>query len=78
MNSRVLYSVIFFVLLLVLLFISKPSIMFEENGDIKNFGMGHDKTLFSFGIFTIVLAILSFYLFTLLDIVFKNKITYSV
>lgn len=78
MNSRVLYSVIFFILLLVLLFISKPSVMFDENGDIKQFGMGTEKTLFSFGIFTAVLAIISFYVFTLLDIIFKNRITYSV
>lgn len=78
MNSRVLYSVIFFILLLVLLFISKPSVMFDENGDIKQFGMGTEKTLFSFGIFTAVLAIISFYVFTLLDIIFKNKITYTI
>lgn len=78
MNSRVLYSVIFFILLLVLLFISKPSVMFDENGDIKPFGMGTERTLFSFGIFTAVLAIVSFYIFTLLDIIFKNRITYTV
>jgi hypothetical protein len=57
---------------------SKPSVMFEENGELKHFGMGNDKTLFSFGIFTVVLAVVSFYLFTLLDIIFKNKISYSV
>lgn len=78
MNSRVLYSVIFFILLLVLLFISKPSVMFDESGDIKQFGMGTEKTLFSFGIFTAVLAIISFYVFTLLDIIFKNRISYTV
>lgn len=73
MKSRVMYSVLFFVLLILLLFISKPSVMFDEHGNFKPFGIGSEKTLFSFGVFTVVLAIVSFYVFTLLDIIFKNN-----
>ena len=74
MNSRVIYSVIFFILLLVLLYTSKSSIMFEQDGkEIKKFGLGHEQTLFSFGIFTIVLAIASFYLFCIIDLIFGSS-----
>jgi len=73
-NSRIIYSVLFFTLLIILLFVSKPSVMFEDNGEFKNFGIGPEKTLFSFGIFTAVLAIISFYIFCIIDMVFqKNK-----
>lgn len=47
--------------------------MFENNGDFKNFGVGSDKTLFSFGVFTVVLAIISFYIFCIIDVVFGKK-----
>ena len=49
--------------------------MFETNGDLKCFGLGPDNTLFSFGIFTVVLAIASFYLFCVIDLIFGNSKT---
>jgi hypothetical protein len=70
--SRVIYSILFFTLLIILLYQVKFSVMFESNGDLKNFGLGSDKTLFSFGIFTVILAILSFYLFCIIDMIFKK------
>mgnify|MGYP003452596851 CR=1 FL=1 len=69
-NTRVLYSVLFYILLIVLIIIAKPSVMFELDGNIKTFGIGEDKTMFSLGVFTVVLAILSFYVFCLIDLVF--------
>lgn len=44
--------------------------MFEDSGDIKKFGIGEDKTLISFGVFTVVCAILSFYVFCFIDMFF--------
>ena len=73
MNSRVVYSVMFFILLLTLLYMCKSSIMFEKNGKMKPFGLNSEQTLFSFGIFTIVLAIASFYLFCIIDLLFGNS-----
>ncbi len=46
--------------------------MFEENGDIKPFGLGIDKTMFSFGVFAVVLAVISFYLFCIIDVIFPK------
>lgn len=71
-NSRIVYSVTFYVLLMILLVISKPSVMFEKDGKLKAFGVGYDKTMFSFGVFAVVLAIMSFYAFCIIDLVFSK------
>jgi hypothetical protein len=73
LNSRVIYSVLFYVLLIILIILAKPSIMFNSNGDIKLFGVGEDKTMFSLGVASILLALVSFYIFCLIDLVFSQK-----
>lgn len=70
-NTRLLYAIVFFVLLIALIFTSKPSLIFNKDGSIKPYGIGEDKTMFSFGVFTVVLAILSFYFFCVIDLIFK-------
>jgi len=71
LNTRLLYSIVFFILLIVLIHISKPSMIFNEKGEMKPFGIGEQKTMFSFGVFTVVLAVLSFYFFCVIDVIFK-------
>jgi len=71
LNTRLLYSIVFFVLLITLVQTSKPSIIFGPDGNLRPFGVGEKKTMFSFGVFTVVLAILSFYFFCVIDVVFK-------
>ena len=71
-NSRIIYSILFYILLMILLAVSKPSVMFHTDGCIKEFGIGDDKSMFSFGVFTVVLAIISFYIFCIIDLIFKN------
>jgi hypothetical protein len=39
---------------------------------LKTFGVGYDKTMFSFGVFSVVLAIISFYVFCIIDLVFAK------
>jgi hypothetical protein len=79
LNTRLLYATVFFILIVMLIYTSKPSLVFDTNGNIRAFGIGDDKTMFSFGVFTIVLAILSFYFFCVIDVIFKsdNNIIYS-
>lgn len=72
LNSRIIYSILFYILLMVLITISKPSVIFEKDGSLKMFGVGYDKTMFSFGVFSVVLAILSFYVFCIIDLVFPK------
>ena len=72
-KGRIVYATVFYVLLSVLLVLAKPALIFAPDGSIKPFGVGTDKTLFSFGVFAVVLAILSFYMFCIIDMVFSHS-----
>ena len=72
-NTRIIYSILFYILLIILIIIAKPSLMFDEDGHLKTFGIGEEKTMFSLGVLTVILALLSFYIFCLIDLVFANK-----
>lgn len=71
LNTRLLYSIVFFILLITLVHMSKVAIIFDKEGQLRPFGIGNEKTMFSFGVFTVVLAILSFYFFCVIDVIFK-------
>lgn len=71
-NTRIIYSILFYVLLIVLIILAKPSIIFEMDGSIKTFGIGEEKTMFSMGVLTVILAILSFYVFCMIDMIFSK------
>ena len=71
LNTRLLYSIVFFILLITLVHMSKLSVIYDKDGKLRPFGIGNNKTMFSFGVFTVVLAILSFYFFCVIDIIFK-------
>lgn len=68
-SPRVVYSILFYILLVTLIYITKPGIAFDQaTGSIKPFGVGIGKTPFSMGTFVSVTAIGCFYVFTILDI----------
>jgi hypothetical protein len=70
--ARVIYSVLFFILCMLLVVVSKPSFIFDkETGQPLPFGVGDDKTLYSLGVVTATLAILSFYFFAWIDMIFS-------
>lgn len=71
-SSRLIYTVIFYLLLMVIIFMQKPRIIFNEDNSLKNFGFGENQTLYSMGTFSIVIAIISFYIFALIDYIFNN------
>lgn len=72
-NNRVQYSILAYVLLVSLIVVSKPPILFDKNGEVKPFGIGENKTIFSLGVLVVSLSILVFYIFAVIDIVFANK-----
>lgn len=76
-TGRIVYAVLFYVLLVILLVIAKPSVMFEPDGSIKQFGVGEDKTMFSVGVFSVVLAVVSYYVFCIVDMVFAKRVVYQ-
>lgn len=72
LNHRVIYSTLFYVLVICLLIVSKPSFVFDDQGNMKHFGVGNDKTIFSLGVFVVALSIVSFYVFAVIDFVFDK------
>lgn len=72
-----MYAMLFYILLVLLIVIAKPSVIFDSDGKIKPFGIDIDgngnKTMFSFGVFVVVLAVVSFYIFAMIDMVFGYK-----
>lgn len=70
LNGRVIYSLLFFGLLMMLIYVAKPSQLFSPDGNAKPYGIGEDKTVISLGVLTVVSAICSFYIFALLDVIF--------
>lgn len=73
LNGRILYAILFYVLLILLLVMAKPSIMFDRDGSIRPFGVGEEKTMFSVGVFSVVLALVSYYVFCLVDMIFAKR-----
>lgn len=69
--ARVAYSILFYVLSMALVIISKPSVIFGKNGEPLPFGVGEGKTLYSLGVVTVALALLSFYFFACIDMIFS-------
>ena len=79
MTGRVVYSLLFYVLAVLLLFVAKPSMMFSTDGQFKAFGVGSTtdgkpKTVVSFGVAIVVFSIMSFYMFALIDLVFGKAV----
>jgi|TARA_B110000977_G_scaffold117860_2_gene152123 hypothetical protein len=57
---------------MVLLFTIKPKFIFKNDGSIKPYGVNNeDKTIYSLGVISISASIVAFYLFCIIDIVFK-------
>jgi len=71
-NKRVLYSILFYILIVMLIFVAKPPLMFDNRGQFKNFGFGSNKTLFSFGVLITAIALVSFYVFAVIDLIFTK------
>ena len=70
LTGRVVYSLLFYLLAVVLLMVARPSFLFAADGEIKPYGVGEGKTVFSIGVLVVVLAIATFYTFAVLDVVF--------
>lgn len=72
-NHRTIYSILFYVLIIVLFIISKPPFVFTNDGQIKTFGIGQHKSIFSLGVWSVVLAFISYYVFAIIDLLFMHK-----
>jgi hypothetical protein len=52
--------------------VSRPQFAFDNEGNIRPFGIGEHKSILSLGVVSIALAIWSFYMFTLIDLFFQK------
>ena len=68
--NRIAYSVIFSGITILVLFFVQPQDMFEDSGRPRHFGVGPDQTLLSVGVMTVLIASLTLFIFTWVDMVF--------
>lgn len=70
-KSRISYSVVVFTMSMILVFLTKPAIAFDRNGELKTFGVSEKSdTIYSVGVMTVTLAIVVFYTFCMIDLIF--------
>lgn len=75
MAARVVYSTLFFVMASALLVLARPRALFDEStGEPKPFGSGPDRTLFSLGLVVCLLAVVAFFGFSLIDMVYACSV----
>jgi hypothetical protein len=71
LTNRIVYSVLFFVLSMILVNLLKPTVMFNSDETLKSFGINKNETVFSLGVFTTLSSIVSFYFFCMIDLIFS-------
>ena len=57
------YSVVIFLTISIYIWFKKPRIFFDNEGNIKSFGVGNDKTVFYYPFILIVLSIVLYFVF---------------
>lgn len=61
-SNILLSSVIIFMFLFMIIILSKPSVIFNDDGTFRNFGIGYSKkTILPIWLITIILAIISYF-----------------
>ena len=70
-NKRLIMSISFFVLSMLLIITSKPSFLFNPDGSIKEFGLDTNQTIYSLGVFVVTLCIIIFYIFSMIDLMYN-------
>jgi hypothetical protein len=54
----------------MLIMVSKPSLLYDDDGEMRRFGVEKHETIFHVGVINVVIAILSFYVFAIIDFIF--------
>lgn len=71
--ARVLYSIVFLTLFMVILSQARPTLLFRPDGTPVPFGVGQGKTLFTLATVTVAVAALSLFAFSLVDVVYRRS-----
>ena len=57
-DRNVFITIVFIVLFSVVLYVKKPDVMFDSNGDFKHFGSGEDQTLYPIWLVVMISSII--------------------
>ena len=69
-KSRFVYAILFYLLTVALIYVSRPVALFDNDNSIRRQGMRLGETLFPLSTVCIVVAICSYMIFCLIDLVF--------
>lgn len=67
--SRTWYSAALYVIIVVTVLAAKPKFAFNEDGTLKDFGTGDQRSVFNFGVITGTSAVISSMIFAVADVV---------
>lgn len=67
-HTRATYSIAFYALACVLIYVAKPRMLFKEDGSLRRIGTNEDESMLASIVFIAFLAIVSFYLFVAIEV----------
>ena len=70
-NKRLTLSISFFILSMLFVTILQPSLFFNNDGSIKEFGVEKGQTIYSLGVIVVVGCIAIFYVFSMIDLIYN-------
>jgi hypothetical protein len=77
--ARVIYSSIFFILVMTLVVVTKPAVFFLSDGRIRPFGIGQsvEHTALPLGAVVVLVAVSSMFIFGTIDVVYSDNRRYA-
>ena len=63
LDNYIKYSIVLYLIIAIFIWIKKPNLVFNDNGTVKEFGVGKNKTIFYYPIILVFLAIIIYILF---------------
>ena len=61
-NNRVKYTLLIYLVVVMIIIITRPKFMFKTNGEFKPFGIGKNKTVFPFWFISFVSIVIAYYI----------------
>ena len=73
-HHKIQLSILLYTFTIATIWVIKPSILFNENGDLKEFGINRfNKTVLPFWIVVILVSVISYFIVTLIEfLLLKN------
>lgn len=73
MNGKIYNTIIFFIIIIILIYSIKPNFLYNSStSSFRSFGFGEDETIFTLPVVAIILALILYFIFTILDLLYKH------